>query len=67
MSDQNIDHGSPRWPAVPPEPPRQLEPEEVAPLGSGWRAAVLIGLIAFLILGVAGYMALLARHVGGGR
>lgn len=34
---------------------------------TGWRVALILAAIAFLILGVASYMAMLWHHAGGGR
>lgn len=66
--------GSAHWPAVPPDPlhpdePRRPQPTngekicncEVSPPGSGCGTVGLVVTIAVLILGVACYMAMLAR------
>jgi hypothetical protein len=49
------------WPQL----PRDYRPP--APIRTGWRAALLLAAIAFVILGVASYMAMLWHHAGGGR
>lgn len=54
---RKIGDGSAHWPRVP----------EGETLRDGWRAGVLLGLIAFLVLGLAGVLVMISRHAGGGR
>jgi len=57
--DDNLSLGG-EWPRIPSD-------AEYSPPGSGWRAVLLIVAISFVILGLAGYMAMILHHAGGGR
>jgi len=70
---RRIGDGSSHWPAVPPEPPREdgtaadTDRFQAGGCRDGWRVGVLLALIAFLVLGIAGVMVMISKHAGGGR